>query len=72
MALPTAVRDELTVAGGFTDFQIRALDAIFEAYETRIAALEVLAASFGDLSAADANDTLVADAQGVYQVNAVV
>jgi len=65
------VVQNITVDNNFTSGQVQALRNAFEAYENRIADLEATAASFGDLSAANANDTLVSDANGVFQVNAV-
>lgn len=63
--------EELTVDGGFTERQAEALRKIFARQETTLEAAATLNASFGDLSTADVNDTLVADADGVYQVNPV-
>jgi len=71
MANNSTVLEHLVVGGGFTEAQATALIKAFEVYEDRTATLETLAASFGDLSAADADDTLVADSEGVFQVNAV-
>lgn len=55
---------EITVGAGFTAAQVEALRKIFERQE------DVLN-KFGDLSGADENDTLVADSDGIFQVNAV-
>jgi hypothetical protein len=71
MAENSTVIDLLTVGGGFTAEQVDALRRCFEVYEDRVVANETLAESFGDLSSADNNDTLVADSNGVFQVNAV-
>lgn len=72
MAESQVAKDELAVgAGGFTAAQVQALRNVFEDLEDRMAAVETVAASFGDLSTADVNDTLVADANGVFQVNPV-
>ena len=71
MAENQTVIDLIQVGGGFTAEQVDALRKCFEVYEDRVAANETLAASFGDLSSADNNDTLTADADGVFQVTAV-
>lgn len=71
MAENSTIVDNIIVGNNFTEAQVKALRDAFEVYENRMVAVETLAASFGDLSAADANDTLAADAQGVFQVVAV-
>ena len=68
MAEASVVVNEIAVGAGFTASQVEALRKAFENYENRIATFE---AAFGDLTTADVNDTLVADADGVFQVNPV-
>lgn len=75
MATNSTVLDNLQVGGGFTHEQVQALINAFEVYEDRLTTAEATLATldgyFGDLSTADADDTLTADAQGVFQVTAV-